>query len=160
MIPSGTRSASGEPLTPAELAAWAGALRTVIRLRAELGAALTAHHGLSMADYDFLVRLTDAESHRMRMADLARRILQPRSSLTRIATGLEQRGLVRREPSADDGRGTEVVLTPAGLALLRAAQRDHLDHVRERFLSHLDDAQLAALADAWEAIGRAAEEGP
>ena len=155
MIPNGTRSTDGKPLTELELGAWQGMLRAVVALRRELGDALTAEHGLSMADYDVLVRLAEQPGRRMRMADLAANILQPRSSLTRIASGLEARGLIRREPSPADGRGAEAVLTADGLAVFRAAQRGHLRRVRERFLDRLDDAQLAHLAEAWRAVGAA-----
>jgi DNA-binding MarR family transcriptional regulator len=152
VIPNGTRSTEGEPLTELELGAWQGMLRTVVALRRELGEALSADHGLSMADYDLLVRLAEQPGGRMRMADLAKRILQPKSSLTRIASGLEGRGLIRREPSPDDRRGAEAVLTDAGRAAFHAAQRDHLGRVRERFLDQLDDDQLADLAEVWRAV--------
>jgi DNA-binding MarR family transcriptional regulator len=105
-----------------------------------------------MADYDALVRLSEQPGRRMRMVDLAEAILQPRSSLTRIVDGLERRGLVRREPSPEDGRGAEAVMTAEGQSLFRAAQRTHLDGVRERFLHRLSDEQLAHLANAWAAI--------
>ena len=152
MIPSGTRSATGERLTSAELAAWRGMLRVATRLRRELGERLASEHGLSMADYDVLVRLAEQPGRRIRMSDLAEAILQPRSSLTRIADGLERRGLIRRERSPADGRGAEAVLTDEGLARFRDAQQTHLAGVRDRFLDRLGDDQLAQLAAAWQAI--------
>jgi DNA-binding MarR family transcriptional regulator len=152
MIPPGTRSRSGQRLTDAELAAWRGLLRVSVRLRRELGRRLTERHGLSMADYDVLVRLAEEPGRRMRMAELAETVLQPRSSLTRIADGLERRGLIRRERTADDARGAEAVLTGEGLAVYRRAQRTHHDNVRALFLDRLSDAQLAQLADAWTAV--------
>jgi len=128
-------------------------LRTTIQLRRELGAALQREHDLSMAEYDVLLRLEEQPGGRLRMSDLADTVLQPRSSLTRIAIGLEGRGLIRRESMASDGRGAEAVLTEAGLAAFRAAQRKHLQRVRERFLDRLSDRQLAALGAAWDAVG-------
>jgi DNA-binding MarR family transcriptional regulator len=153
MIPSGTRSSSGQPLTDSELAAWRGLLRVSVRLRRELGEALSERHGLSMADYDALVRLAEEPGYRLRMAELADTILQPRSSLTRIVEGLEHRGLIRRERSTQDARGAEAILTDAGLAAFRRAQCSHHDNVRRLFLDRLTDDQLAQLGDAWEAIG-------
>src|SRR5438128_11026554 len=107
----GGRSKAGEELNAAELAAWQGFLRSSVRLRRGLGAALEAENELTMADYDLLVRLADQPDRRMSMAALAETILQPRSSLTRIADGLEARGLLIREPHPTDGRGLQAVLT-------------------------------------------------
>jgi DNA-binding MarR family transcriptional regulator len=146
------RSSHGEPLTRRELAAWRGMLRVSFRLRRDLGAQLTREHGLSTADYDVLVRLADDPARGMRMSDLADAVLQPRSSLTRIVSGLEARGLVRREPAPDDGRGARARLTRAGAAAFRRAQVTHLDGVRRVFLDRLTDAQLDQLAAAWAAI--------
>jgi DNA-binding MarR family transcriptional regulator len=128
-------------------------LRTSVQLRRVLGDELREHHDLSMADYDALVQLADQPGHRLRMAELAETILQPRSSLTRIVDGLVQRGLVLRERSSDDARGAEAVLTDAGLALFRRAQRTHHDAVRRLFLDRLTDDQLQRLADVWRAVG-------
>jgi DNA-binding MarR family transcriptional regulator len=127
-------------------------LRVSVRLRRELDRRLGERHGISIADYDALVALAEQRGRRMRMSDLATEILQPRSSVTRIVDGLEQRGLVRRESSRVDARGADAVLTDAGLALYRRAQRSHHDNVRALFLDRLSDAQLDQLADAWRAV--------
>jgi DNA-binding MarR family transcriptional regulator len=127
-------------------------LRASARLRRELDRRLGERHAISIADYDALVALAEQPGRRMRMSDLAAAILQPRSSVTRIVDGLERRGFVRREASRVDARGADAVLTDAGLALYRRAQRSHHDNVRALFLDRLTDAQLDQLAAAWEAI--------
>src|SRR4051812_25613872 len=106
-----TRSRSGSPLTELELAAWQGMLRVVFRLRREMGAVLEREHGLSMADYDVLVRLAEQPGNAMRMAELADAVLQPRSTITRIVDGLVGRELVRRERAVEDARGQRAILT-------------------------------------------------
>jgi DNA-binding MarR family transcriptional regulator len=152
MIPSGTRSRDGQRLTADELAAWRGLLRIAFSIRQDLGQQLHEEHGLSMAEYDLLVRLAERPDRKMRMSELAEAILQPRSSVTRIAAGLEARRFIRREPTTSDGRGTEAVLTASGEAAFRKAQKTHLAGVRERFLERLTDRQLDELARAWSAI--------
>lgn len=127
-------------------------LRLSFRLRTELGRALQETHGLSIADYDLLVRLADQPDERLRMAELADAILQPRSSLTRIAASLERRGLIHRIPAPDDGRGALAALTDEGRTTFRAAQRTHLAGIRQRFHDRLTDDQLRQLADVWIAI--------
>lgn len=147
------RSRSGEPLSEAELAAWAGMLRASFRLRRDMGAELQREHGLSMADYDVLVRLVEQPGGALRMAELADVVLQPRSSLTRIVGGLEERGLVKRERTDDDGRGQRAVVTAAGRRTFARAQRTHLDNVRAAFLDRLSPDQLRELAAVWAALG-------
>lgn len=152
MIPPGTKSSDVEELAPLELAAWRGLLRITHRLRHELGSELTRRHALSMADYDALVTLAYEADGRLRMTRLAEAILQPPSSATRIIASLEDRGLVRRERSKDDARGTTAALTSEGRRTFTAAHRTHLAGVRAGFLDCLDPHQLHAMATAWEAI--------
>lgn len=152
MVPPGNRSQEGEPLTGAELEAWRGMLRVSGRLRHELDRRLRERHGLTIAEYDVLVRLAEQRGGRMRMTELSEAVLQPKSSLTRIVASLGQRALVERRGVSDDGRGSEAVLTSAGRAAYRRAQRSHHDAIRALFLDQLDDAQLRQLARAWESV--------
>jgi DNA-binding MarR family transcriptional regulator len=155
--PSATpRSADGERLTATELAAWRGMLRVQARVLRDLDAAMVAGHALTLAEYEILLRLSEQPGGRLRMALLADAIIRPRSTLTRVVGALQQRGLVDREPSPGDGRGTTAVLTAAGRRRFRAAQRTNLRAVRTAFLDRLDDDQLRGLASAWAAIDPAA----
>jgi DNA-binding MarR family transcriptional regulator len=139
-------------LTDLELAAWQGLLRVSFRLRRDMGEELERRHGLSMADYDVLVRLAERPGGALRMAELADAVFQPRSSLTRIVDGLERRGLVRREPVPDDARGQRAVLTSTGRRTFRRAQRTHLSNVQAWFVDRLDTEQLGQLATIWSQI--------
>jgi DNA-binding MarR family transcriptional regulator len=154
MIPSGTTqepSRRGE-LDEAELAAWRGMLRLTHRLRRDLGGELTRQYGLSMADYDVLLTLASQPDHSMRMAGLADAILQPRSTLTRLVSSLEERGLIRRDPAPGDRRGAAASLTTSGMRLFARAHRTHLAGIRRRFLDHLTHQQLEQLAGTWRTI--------
>ena len=72
--------------------------------------------------------------------------------MSRMIDRLERDGLVRREACEEDGRGAEVALTDAGRELMTAARASHLSAVREGFLDHFDDDELATLADAWRRV--------
>jgi DNA-binding MarR family transcriptional regulator len=124
-----------------------------VPLRRGLGDALKQEHDLTLGDYGVLSRLAEQPGRRLRMSELADAILQPRSSLTRIADGQERRALIVREPSAEDARGAEAVLTKAGYAAFRRAQLTYHRGIRERFLARLSDEQIAQLGEAWAAIG-------
>lgn len=108
---------------------------------------LVAEHDLPLASYDVLVQLVEAPGHRLRMTELAERVLLSRSGLTRLIDRLAREGLVRREACESDARGLFAVLTEAGYAKLRAASATHLRGVHDYAVGRLDDAQLAALSE-------------
>ncbi len=111
----------------------------------QLEAELDQAEGIPLHHYDVLVHLAEAPGRRLRMADLADRVLLSRSGLTRLVDRLEREGLVCREACTSDGRGTYTVLTDAGLERLRGASVAHLDGVRRHFADVLSDSELAAL---------------
>jgi DNA-binding MarR family transcriptional regulator len=93
--------------------------------------------------YDVMVQLVEAPGHRLRMAELADRVLLSRSGLTRLVDRLVKAGLVEREPVPDDARGTFTVLTAAGYAQLKAAAPLHLSGVMEHMMKHVRPEELA-----------------
>jgi DNA-binding MarR family transcriptional regulator len=62
--------------------------------------------------------------------------------MTRLVDDLQDRGLVAKRASTEDGRGSVAELTPAGLAKLRAAWPAHLASVRCRVVDHVDPSAL------------------
>ena len=150
---------SPSKLSPDELEAWQGFLRTNSRVARLLDADLARRHGLSESRYDVLIQLGLAPRRRLRMTTLAQEVLMSPSGLSRLVDELQSEGLVERERRDDDARSFDVVLTPAGRSRLRAANRTHLQRVRELFLDRLTDAQLPQLSEIWKAIGRSPTDG-
>ena len=134
-------------LSADELAAWRAFLRAHAHLTRQLETELMADADLPLASYDVLVQLSEAPGRRLRMTDLADRVLLSRSGLTRLVDRLERSGLVARAKCPNDARGTFTVLTDVGYERLRHAAPAHLDGVREHMTRHLDPAELAALTD-------------
>jgi len=139
-------------LTDLELAAWRGFLRTHAELFKALDAELDAAHRLPLTTYEVLISLLHAPGRRLRMAELASRMLLSRSGVTRLVDRLERDGLLRREECADDGRGLFAVLTDEGERALAAARPTHLAGVRRRFLDRLSDDDQRTLARIWDLI--------
>src|ERR1700760_2582165 len=106
---------------------------------------LLAGADMPLGWYDVLLQLAEAFDHRLRMADLADRVLLSRSGLTRLVDRLAAEGLVAREPFPGDARGLYTVLPDAGLARLRAAAPIHLAGIREYWLSKFSDEELTEL---------------
>lgn len=116
---------------------------------------LQESHGLTMADYEILVRLSEApgcggddSARRMRMSDLAEATLSSRSRLSHQIDRMERAGYVQRVPCTDDKRGYFAVLTPAGWDTLVAAAPSHVDSVRSRIVDVLTPEEFAALGKA------------
>jgi DNA-binding MarR family transcriptional regulator len=108
--------------------------------------------GISHAAYVVLAMLSEAPGRSRRMSDLARRANQSQSRLSHTVARLEDRGWVRRERSADDGRGNLAVLTDAGWDVVRSVAPGHVDAVRQAMFSPLTAEQTHVLGDAMQAI--------
>lgn len=131
-----------------------------LRLDAVIARELAADAGLSMADYDVLSSLEAADGRRVRLTALADRMLWSKGRLSRQIARMEQRGLVRREPTEDDARGANVTLTAAGLKAIETAAPGHVEAVRAHFIDLLSREQLRALGDVtWTVIDHIAEAG-
>jgi DNA-binding MarR family transcriptional regulator len=133
------------------LAPWRSFLRAHASVLRTLERDLMAEVGMPIAWYDVLLQLTEAPNRRLRMAELADRVLLSRSGLTRLIDRLQAEGLVRREPSKDDARGTYTVITPVGIERLRAAAPSHLASVERAWMRHFTDDELRELD---ELLGR------
>ena len=127
--------------------AWQLFFETSARLTTEIEARLK-EHGCSLMDYQVLLLLRNAPGHRLRMGELAQRMVFSPSRLSYQIGVLERRGWVRRRRCAEDGRGLEAELTGEGLGAFRRLRPAHARDVEELFLDALepDDAErLAAI---------------
>lgn len=109
-------------------------------------------HGLSLSDYEILVRLSEADSRSIRMSDLARLTLATRSRLTHQVDRLEEQGLVSRYTCTQDKRGLWAQLTDKGYALLVALAPIHVQSVRRNLVDILSERELELLGAISEKI--------
>jgi hypothetical protein len=109
-------------LTEDEQQAWRGLLRMTAQLNARMNRQLQDDYGISLADYDVLVVLSEAPQARM-----------------------QRRGLVARQECPTDARGAFVVLTEAGRAAIERAAPAHVEMVRQLVFDGLSRDQLSAL---------------
>jgi DNA-binding MarR family transcriptional regulator len=117
-----------------------------------LSAQLSTDHGLTLSDYEVLLRLARAPDRRMRRVDIAQEVLLTASGITRLLDGLEQSGFVERAACASDRRVVYAVLTDTGLEKLREASRSHVAQIDELFRARLDDDELSALTTLLETL--------
>src|SRR5438874_13266572 len=90
--------------TPARLEAWVLFLRAHAAITRQLNADLLNEHGLTLSDYEVLLRLSNAEGGMMRRVDLAESVLLTASGITRLLDGLERAGFVEKASCASDAR--------------------------------------------------------
>ena len=129
-----------------ELEAWVGFLRAHAAITRQLDRELVAEHGLTINDFEALLRLARADDRRLRRVDLAAELLLTASGVTRLLDGLERAGFVERATCASDRRVVYAVLTDAGRAKLEEASKSHVAAVRELFDGRFSDEEATQLA--------------
>lgn len=127
------------------LAPWRAFLLAHARVTRRLDEELRAEHDLSLAEYEALLQVAHAPDRRLRMSQLAERVLLSRSGVTRLIDRLVADGFVERVACESDARGAEAALTEGGLDRLRAAAVTHLRGIDRYFLSSLPEDALASL---------------
>ncbi len=126
-------------LTTDEQAAWRAWLAAASLLPERLERELKASHDLSLAEYEILVRLSEAPARQLRMSELATRTLASKSRLSHQISRMEGDGLVSRTGCVEDGRGFYATLTDHGYDRLAQAAPCHVASVR-RWLVDVVDA--------------------
>jgi len=131
-----------------EMRAWLGFLQAGVLVTDELERALQAEHGLSLPEYEVLAFLSAEPGWRVRMSELAERVLLTRSRLTHTVDRLERAGFVERVACETDRRGSLAGLTDAGMDVLRQAAPDHVSRVRETLIDRLTKDEILSLGAA------------
>ncbi|MET8718783.1 MarR family winged helix-turn-helix transcriptional regulator [Streptomyces misionensis] len=107
-------------------------MRAQAALARRFDARLGGLHGVSLADFTLLLRLSQAPGGRMRRVDLAEALGLTASGVTRALAPLERIGLVTREPDARDARVAYASLTGTGreqLSRMRATAEETADEL-------------------------------
>ncbi|GIG34707.1 MarR family winged helix-turn-helix transcriptional regulator [Cellulomonas pakistanensis] len=104
--------------------------RLALALAAEISEVYRAH-GLGEGEFDVLAALRRAgEPFERAPGDLAAHTMVTTGAMTKRVDRLVAAGLVTRRPSAEDGRGRVVALTPRGREVIDAAFTDHMANER------------------------------
>lgn len=135
------------------LAAWRAFINAHASVIARIEDELAAAGQVPLTTYDVLVVLAEAPDRRLRMNELARRVVVlSRSGVTRLADRLEAEGLLRRERTVEDRRGAYAVLTDAGQAALDSARPVYAHGIVQHFAGFLEDAEVRTITAALQRI--------
>jgi DNA-binding MarR family transcriptional regulator len=123
--------------------------KTYRDLRRELQSAmdrqLDRDSGLSGAEYAVLAPLSESAEGVLRSRELGAVLGWERSRVSHQISRMEKRGLVAREPCADDARGSMVRVTTEGRAAIEAAAPEHVETVRRYFFDPLTRDEVETL---------------
>ena len=133
-------------------ASWRAFAVGVTLLLDRLDADLQRAFGLSLTEYEILVRLSERPQRQLRMAQLADALAHSRSRVTHTVTRMERAGLVERTTSPEDGRGIVCRMTEQGYDVLVAAAHVHVTGVRDYLVDLVDPGDFAALGRVMDAV--------
>ena len=127
--------------------AFLGLIRAGAALERALDRSLADEHCIGLHQFEVLLFLANASAdHSMPMTELRRRTPLSQSRVSRIVSGLEAEGLVRRETHPADSRAITVGLTQRGMATFEAARPRHRLDLQEHLFSILTDVEIRQLA--------------
>jgi len=131
---------------------WRLFLTAHVRVVAQIEAKLAAAKLPPIEWYDVVFALKEMPDRRLRLSELADRLLLSRSNLTRLVDRLEKEGLLYREACPDDRRGMFAVLTAAGLTLQQQMWEVYAAGIAEYFGDALDDAEVEVMQQAMRKV--------
>jgi MarR family transcriptional regulator, 2-MHQ and catechol-resistance regulon repressor len=133
------------------VAAWARLMGCHAAMTRAFNADLQATSGITVTDFEVLLRLAGAEGGAMRRVDISAAVGLTPSGVTRLLDGLEAAGLVSKALCDTDARVTYARITDAGRTLLARAAAVHVASLEALFAEHFTPAELSALV---ELLGR------
>jgi DNA-binding MarR family transcriptional regulator len=101
--------------------------------------------------YDVLLALEEAPEQRLRMSDIADRIVISRSGITRLADRLAHEGLLERLACPMDRRSIYAVLTPKGMSERERAWPVYRQAIQDYFGRHMTSEEAQVL---YQVLGR------
>ncbi|WP_319437256.1 MarR family winged helix-turn-helix transcriptional regulator [Mycobacterium sp. RTGN5] len=144
-----------------EASAWLQFESVAMSLHSIVNRGLLQHHKLSLTDVQLLAHLKS--SGPIQMGTLAEMLMVAPSALTQQIQRLEQRRLVGRGPSSDDGRRVLATITKEGIRATTASLETYARLVRANFLDQLSRRQTIALGDSCRRVDarlKATDAGP
>ncbi|XVV04035.1 MarR family winged helix-turn-helix transcriptional regulator [Actinosynnema sp. CA-248983] len=139
-------------LDDGEMRAWRNYVVGASMLADRLHRELQDRHGVSLADYEVLVRLSEQRGHRMRMSQLADEVASSKSRVSHQVARMERDGLLVRRECPEDGRGVFAELTDKGMQTLEGSAPTHVEGVREHMIDLLSREEQEVLAKVFDRV--------
>jgi DNA-binding MarR family transcriptional regulator len=137
---------------------WRSYVAMVAELQVAMNRQLQRDCGLSLADYEVLVALSEGGTQRV--YELSEALAWEQSRLSHQLRRMRERRLISRHDAADDRRGATVTLTEAGEAALRTAAPGHVALVRGALFDGMPTAQRQAFSEVIDRVRERLRESP
>ncbi|WP_308014975.1 MarR family winged helix-turn-helix transcriptional regulator [Nocardia coffeae] len=134
-------------LEPEQARTWRAYIDASRLLQGAMERQLSRDSGIGFADFEILVALSEAPDRRLRMAEVADRIMTTRGGVSRALARLVRAGWAERVDCEDDGRGVWAVLTAAGWEKLVETAPGHVETVRKHLFDALTPDEVGRLGD-------------
>jgi DNA-binding MarR family transcriptional regulator len=134
-----------EWLSDEQQASWRHWIAAATLVPDRLNRDIQATNGLTLTDYEILVRLSESPDRKIRMSLLAKQTLMSRSRLSHQIDRMSSAKLVERASCPQDGRGLYARLTDSGYERLKNAAPDHVASVRNVLVSALTEEEFRTL---------------
>jgi DNA-binding MarR family transcriptional regulator len=158
--PPGAPGARAEAEPEYECArAWSALSTAHALVSGRLSAELARACGLTINDFEILLRLDHGPAGGQRLTELNAGVPLTQPALSRAVGRLAARECVSRTGTPADRRGVLIAITPAGRAVLRAAIPVHGQVIRELLTDRLAAPELDLLARALSRVTSPSAEG-
>ena len=134
---------------------WRSMLVILERLPSSIDTQLKRDVGITRFEYNVLSMLSMSPDDTAPMSSLAFLTNGSMSRLSHAVTKLEERGWMRRSPSATDRRSLLATLTPEGRRLLEQAAPAHVEQVRTSLFDAIPPERMRELGELLEPVARA-----
>lgn len=141
-------NAMSHRLTDQHLSAWRAFITAHARLIDVIDRELVEAGCIPLHWYDVLIELKEAPQRRLRMSELAHKVVLSKSGLTRLVDKLEEARLLQRQSASEDGRGAFAVLTDEGYAALRQAWPIYANGIQQHFAQYLNEEEANLMSAA------------
>lgn len=131
---------------------WRALMMGMTLLMERLDDDLSREFGMSLTEYEVLVRLSERPGRAMRMAQLADAMAHSRSRVTHTVARMEGAGYVTRGTTPEDGRGVVATMTEAGYDLLVRAAPCHVESVRRNVVDLVPAEDFAAVGRVFDTV--------
>jgi DNA-binding MarR family transcriptional regulator len=132
--------------------AWGALLQVHAAVVPVLDHKLVSEAGMPLRFYDVLLELAAAQERRLRMTELADRVVLSRTRVSRLVDEMVAAGLLVREQNPDDGRSAYAALTDLGLERYRKAAPVYVTGIEQHFAQHLSERELRTIASALQRV--------
>ena len=126
---------------PTNTLQWLPSAESFSLLRRAADRKLSAHEGLTRAQFEILGYLTHTPEG-LRMFELADRLTLSRSTMTHHVNHLEKHGLVTKEGGTPECRAVSARVTDAGQTIVRERRDAYAQLIRKHFISNFTPEEL------------------